>query len=39
MVARILHGVFYVTDRATLRSLVYIIGLLCTVGFFIAGAE
>jgi uncharacterized MAPEG superfamily protein len=35
---RILHGVFYITDKATLRSLVYILGLLCTVGFFIAGA-
>lgn len=38
LVARILHGCFYITDRATLRSLVYIVGLLCTVGFFIAGA-
>jgi uncharacterized MAPEG superfamily protein len=38
MGARILHGAFYVTDRATLRSLVYIVGLLCTVGLFIAGA-
>ncbi len=38
MITRILHGVFYITDQATLRSLVYILGLLCTVGFFIAGA-
>jgi len=38
MAARILHGIFYITDQATLRSLVFIIGLLCTVGLFIAGA-
>ena len=38
MVARVLHGVLYIADQATLRSLVYIVGLLCTVGFFIAGA-
>jgi uncharacterized MAPEG superfamily protein len=38
MVARILHGICYIADQATLRSLVYVVGLLCTVGFFIAGA-
>jgi uncharacterized MAPEG superfamily protein len=38
MTARVMHGALYVTDRATLRSLVYIVGLLCTVGLFIAGA-
>jgi len=38
MLARILHGIFYITDQATLRSLVFIVGLLCTVGLFIAGA-
>lgn len=38
MITRILHGVLYIADQATLRSLVYILGLLCTVGFFIAGA-
>lgn len=35
---RLLHGAFYLADQATLRSLVYILGLLCTVGLFIAGA-
>lgn len=39
MIARILHGIFYITDRAMLRSLVFIVGLLCTAGFFIAGAD
>jgi uncharacterized MAPEG superfamily protein len=38
MLTRILHGVFYITDQPTLRSLVYILGLLCTVFFFTAGA-
>lgn len=38
ILCRILHGVFYIADQASLRSLVYIGGLLCTVGFFIAGA-
>jgi uncharacterized MAPEG superfamily protein len=38
MVARVLHAACYIADQATLRSLVYIIGLLCTTGFFIAGA-
>ena len=38
MGARILHGVFYIAEMATLRSLVYTVGLLCTVGLFIAGA-
>jgi uncharacterized MAPEG superfamily protein len=38
MAARVLHGVFYLIDQATLRSLVFIVGLLCTVGLFIAGA-
>jgi len=38
MAARVLHGVLYLADQATFRSLVYILGLLCTVGLFIAGA-
>lgn len=38
IVARILHGICYITDRATLRSGVYMIGLLCTLGLFLAGA-
>jgi len=38
MITRLLHGAFYITDKPTLRSLVYMVGLLCTVGFFIAGA-
>jgi uncharacterized MAPEG superfamily protein len=37
IVVRVLHGLFYITDRASLRSLAYIAGLLCVVGLFVAG--
>lgn len=32
VIARVLHGVFYVTDRAGLRSTSWLIGLLCVLG-------
>jgi uncharacterized MAPEG superfamily protein len=36
--ARILHGVLYMADRASLRSLVWTIGFLCVIGLFVAAA-
>ena len=38
VVARVLFIALYVTDRATLRSLVWIAGVACCVGLFVAGA-
>ncbi|MEN9579856.1 MAG: hypothetical protein RJA70_2865 [Pseudomonadota bacterium] len=35
---RILYGVFYVTDKDRLRSLVWSAGMVCVVGLFAAGA-
>jgi len=32
VIARVLHGIFYVTDRANLRSASWLIGLLCVLG-------
>lgn len=37
MIARILHGIFYITDRSTLRSVVWLTGFMCVVGLFVAG--
>lgn len=37
VLARIAHGVCYITDRATLRSLVWLLGFLCVLGLFLAG--
>ncbi|MEO8037826.1 MAG: MAPEG family protein [Betaproteobacteria bacterium] len=34
--ARIAHGVLYVTDRSTLRTIVWTIGYGCVVGLFVA---
>jgi len=34
--ARVLHGIMYILDKATLRSLVWTVGFLCVVGLFIA---
>lgn len=39
IVLRILHGVFYMMDWASLRSLVWIAGFLCVVGLFLAPAH
>jgi uncharacterized MAPEG superfamily protein len=38
VVARVLHGLLYVADRATLRSLVWSVGFLCVIGLFITAA-
>jgi len=35
VVARILHGVCYIADKHTLRSLVWFIGFLCVIGLFV----
>ena len=36
--ARVLYTWLYVSDRSTLRSLFWFVGLLCIVGFFICAA-
>lgn len=36
--ARILYGIFYIADRATLRSLAWVGGLVCIIGLFVAAA-
>ena len=36
--ARILYTFAYITDRATLRSVLFIVGALCIVGLFVAAA-
>ncbi len=36
--ARIIYGLCYITDRATLRSLAWLVGFGCVVGLFIAAA-
>jgi len=36
---RILHGIFYIRDMATLRSLVWTAGFLCVIGLFLAAAQ
>ena len=33
---RILYTLAYVTDRATLRSILFMLGALCIVGLFVA---
>lgn len=38
LVARILHGIAYIADKGTLRSLVWLVGFGCTVGLFLAAA-
>ena len=38
VIARVLHGLFYVTDRATLRSLAWFIGLACVIGLLAQAA-
>jgi uncharacterized MAPEG superfamily protein len=38
VLARLLYGIFYITDRATLRSLVWVAGLGCIIGLFVAAA-
>ncbi len=38
IVARILHGIFYILDKATLRSLSWLAGFLCVLGLFLSGS-
>ena len=38
VVARTLHGLFYITDRGPLRSFSWLIGFLCVIGLFVAAA-
>ncbi len=35
---RILHGVFYISDRSTLRSFAWLGGFICVVALFVSGA-
>ncbi|RMF99212.1 MAG: hypothetical protein D6727_00560 [Gammaproteobacteria bacterium] len=37
LLMRVLHGIFYILDRATLRSLVWLAGFLCVLGLFLSG--
>ena len=36
VVTRILHPIFYIADLDALRSLVFVVGLACVVGLFVA---
>ena len=36
VIARILHGVFYISNHSLLRSLAWFVGIACVVGLFIA---
>lgn len=38
VLARLLYGALYVTDRPSLRSLAWTLGLACVVGLFVVGA-
>lgn len=38
VVARVLYGIFYITDRSTLRSLTWLAAFGCVVGMFVAAA-
>ena len=35
LVARVLHGIFYINDQATLRSLVWLAGFGCVIALFV----
>lgn len=37
--ARVLHGAFYLADRATLRSIVWLVGIACSVGLIVQAAR
>lgn len=39
VVCRVLHGVFYVLDQASLRSTVWTVALLCNIGLFVISAS
>jgi uncharacterized MAPEG superfamily protein len=36
--ARVLHGLFYIADQATLRSLAWTAGFVCVIGLFVTAA-
>ena len=38
VVGRVLHGVFYVTNRAPLRSLAWLVGMICVVTLIVLAA-
>ena len=38
LILRVLHGVFYIQDKATLRSLVWSMSFMCIIGLFLAGS-
>jgi uncharacterized MAPEG superfamily protein len=38
VVARLLHAIFYIRDMATLRSAVFIAGIICIVALFVKSA-
>jgi uncharacterized MAPEG superfamily protein len=38
IVARVVHGLCYIADRSTFRSLVWLVGFACTVGLFVTAA-
>jgi uncharacterized MAPEG superfamily protein len=35
---RVLHGIFYIQDKAMLRSLVWTLSFFCVIGLFLAGS-
>ena len=37
--ARVLHGVFYLADKQSLRSLVWLLGMLCAVALMVLAAK
>lgn len=38
VVARFLHGIFYLTDKQSLRSLIWLVGMLCAVALMVLAA-
>ena len=38
VLSRIVHGIFYITDKGTLRSLVWLVGFGCIVALFVTSA-
>lgn len=38
VIARLLHGIFYIADLATLRSLAWLVGLLCSLALIAQAA-
>lgn len=38
VVARVLHGVFYLADKQSLRSLIWLVGMLCAVALMVLAA-